>query len=86
MLISKVKVMFSKEVHLSITSLQHTRPKLDLKIIHISNRMANSQIPCKTLAHIHNLPLKAKQLVKKQETVIYTTKDLRKIPEAFQIL
>ena len=79
--------MFSKEAHLSITSLRHIRPKLDLQIIHISNRMPNSQIKilCKTQARIHNSPQLAKLLVRKEETVICTTIDLRKIPEAFQI-
>jgi len=77
--------MFSKEAHLSITSLRLIRPKLDLQIIHISNRMPNSQILCKTQARIHNSLKRAKLLVRKEETVIYTTIDLRKIPEAFQI-
>ena len=78
-------IQIRKMEHLNIISLRHIHPKLVLKIL-ISNNMANRQIRWITQVRIHNLLWKDKQLVRKEETVICIMIDLRKIPEAFQIL
>ena len=87
MFISILIVVWIIEVRQNIISLRRIRPKLVVKIIHISNRIPNSKVQAiKIMVHILNLLLRTKQPVKKLEMVIYTTIDLRKILEAFRIL